>query len=148
MLRRPSCSTERWEVRGTAATETTTRHTHRDAIIVWATIAAFVRVAITVIIIAETIVARIAITANLHSCTGTRTSDVVRVAAQHRDARTKLGTTEGNHVFAGPISKLDNFDEKDLIYLPNMARNKFSVVRSGVHQNPLNQVVPVLITSN
>ena len=62
--------------------------------------------------------------------TGARTSHLRRVAAEHCDTRAKFGTAERDHMLA------------------NMDSNLLTLVVLGVHQNPLDKVVAVLITSN
>lgn len=52
------------------------------------------------------------------------------VGAEHANARAKLGTSKRNHV------------------LPNMGSNHFSMLRGGVVEDPLDQVVAILIASN
>ncbi len=62
--------------------------------------------------------------------TWTRTSDLTGVAAEHRNSGAKLGTTKRDHVLA------------------DMDRNLLSLMVVGVHQDPLDEVVAVLIASN
>ena len=60
----------------------------------------------------------------------TRTSDRARIAAEHGNSRAKLGTTKGDHVLADVNG--------DLLTLMVM----------GVHQDPLDEVVAILIASD
>lgn len=62
------------------------------------------------------------------TCSGT--SGRVWIAAEHSNTRSELGTTERDHV------------------LSNMDGDLLTLVMMSVHQNPLNEIIAVLITSN
>lgn len=60
--------------------------------------------------------------------TRARSGDRCRVATQHSHTRAEFGASEGDHMFA------------------NMAGNLLALMMVAVHQDPLNQVIAVLIT--
>jgi hypothetical protein len=66
----------------------------------------------------------------IDNSTCSRTSGRVRIAAKHGNTRTKLGTSKRNHV------------------LSDMDGNLLALVMMSVHQDPLNEIIAVLITSN
>ena len=75
--------------------------------------------------------------------TWTRTGNGCRIAAEHGNTRTELGATKRNHVLAGwDISRCDNRQGE---YSPDMVGDLLTLVMVSVHENPLDQVIAILI---
>ena|ERR1700753_2030754 len=69
-------------------------------------------------------------TKGIDNGTRTGTRDLVGIAAKHGNARSELGATEGDHVLA------------------DVDGNLLSLMVMSVHQDPLDEVVAILVASN
>lgn len=79
-----------------------------------------------------------------------RSNSERRIAAEHGNTRTILGTTEGYHV-ASVLSHQQVSLEHDLVdsyYSPNFNSNDLSKVRIGVDKDPLDEIVAELIRAD
>jgi len=71
-----------------------------------------------------------------------------RVATEHCDTGAKLGPAKGNHMLSidRNISKgIPSVTNLGSI-IPNMAGNDLTLMSGGVHQNPLDEIVSILIS--
>jgi hypothetical protein len=69
------------------------------------------------------------------------------VAAEHADARSELGSTEGNHVLADPtLAARTNPDQRPPgALLPDVTRDHLAMLRARMREHVLDQVIAVLI---
>lgn len=86
-------------------------------------------------------------TTDLHAGSWTRARGMGRVATEHRDTGPKLRSAERNHVFPmhKKVSNIIPSRTNSKCPIPDMVGNDFTVVSGGIHQNPLNEVVAILI---
>jgi hypothetical protein len=72
-----------------------------------------------------------------------------RVAAKHRNPGAEFGTSEGNHMLPVWMRSRQTCTHKSNIQgLPNMAGHKLTVVSCSIQQDPLDQIVAILISRN
>jgi len=77
----------------------------------------------------------------------TWTNGECRITAEHGNARSIFGATEGDHVTSSQdISKsIRQNDGTDVIYSPNFNGDDLSEMRIGVDEDPLDKIVAELI---
>lgn len=86
----------------------------------------------------------------LHANPRTRARGMGRIAAEHRHTGSEFGSAEGNHVL--PVKKRVRTRDLKLekltwiVHQPDVTGDELTLVRRGIHQNPLYQVVAILIT--
>lgn len=95
----------------------------------------------------EAVLVVIVETANRNTSAWSRTSCVGWVAAQHGHPRSELRPTQGDHVlsvesWSARCSPMKNEG------VPDMARDQLALMGGSVHQNPLDQVISILISGN
>lgn len=72
-----------------------------------------------------------------------------RVATEHCDTGAKLGAAKRDHVLSDRLSvKIPHSKQGTIKPIPNMTGNQLTLVRRGVHEDPLDQVVAILISGN
>lgn len=95
----------------------------------------------------ESVLVEMTEAANLHAGPGSGPRGMGWVAAKHRDSGAELGASEGDHMLPVQMRNIQSrTNEEDLQHLPNVTGHKLTLVRRGVHQDPLNQIVAILIS--
>lgn len=72
-------------------------------------------------------------------------SRVRRVAAEHSNSRAKLGTAQRDHMLAAGQSELFSLYLRVAYFLPYMRCHNVTMIRIGMGQDILNEIIAVLI---
>lgn len=99
----------------------------------------------------ESVLVELTEAANLHAGPRPRASGMRGVAAKHCDSRAKLGASQGDHMLPVEVRNSKNrtsHNQEDMQHLPNMTGHKLTLVRRSIHQDPLNEIVAILISRN
>jgi hypothetical protein len=88
--------------------------------------------------------------AHLNACPGTWSSCKGRVTAEHCHTRAELGATQRYHVFSArcAVSGTSRMCMMIQNALPDMAAHQVALMGCSIDQNPLNQIVTILIPRN